>query len=162
MGMTANEQALEAISAHGLLKDLDPHHLHRLAGLALEASFEPGHIVFQEGDTAGFFYLILSGSVVLESGGEVVQTLGPGDALGWSALIEGEHKHFQARALTPVKAFAFDGAEVRRASSDHPDFGYALTRRLLPVLVNRLEAARHLGHLAPVNPDDTETECGCA
>jgi len=146
--MIANEEVLEAIGAHGLLKDLDPHHLHRLAGLALEASFEPGHIIFHEGDPAGFFYLISSGNVALESGGETIETLGPGDALGWSSLIEGEHKHFQAQALTPVTAFAFDGAEVRRVSNDYPDFGYAIVRRLLPVLADRVEAARHLGHPA--------------
>lgn len=160
--MTANEQILEAVSAHGLLKDLDPHHLHRLAGLALEASFEPGHIVFREGDPAGFFYLILSGQVALESGGEIVETLGPGDALGWSSLIEGEHKHFQARALTPVMAFAFDGAEVRRVSNDHPDFGYAITRRLLPVLAERLEAARHVGHPAQASSPSPDPELDCA
>lgn len=141
--MTANDQLIETISNHGLLKDLDPHHLHRLAGLALEAFFDPGHVVFHEGDDCMFFYLLVSGSVLLKSGDEFVQVLGPGEALGWSSLIEGEHKHFQAVALTRVTALAFDGAELRRVSNAHPDFGYALLKRLLPVLVQRLEAARH-------------------
>jgi CRP-like cAMP-binding protein len=141
--MTANDQLLEAISNHGLLKDLDPHHLHRLAGLALEAYFDRRHVVFHEGDDNGFFYLLVSGSIVLKSGEDVVQILGPGDALGWSALIEGEQKHFQAEALTDVTALAFDGAELRRISNAHPDFGYALLKRLFPVLVQRLEATRH-------------------
>lgn len=142
--MTANDQLLEAVSNHGLLKDLDPHHLQRLAGLALEASFDPGHIVFHEGDESAYFYLIVSGSVMLKSGGEIMQILGPGEALGWSSLIEGEHKHFLAQALTHVTALAFDGAELRRVSNAHPDFGFALLKRLFPVLVQRLEAARHI------------------
>jgi CRP-like cAMP-binding protein len=147
--MTVTEQLLETIGVHGLLKDLDPHHLHRLAGLALEAYFEPGHVIFHEGDPSPFFYLIISGSVALNAGEKIVQVLGAGDAMGWSALIEGEHKHFQAQALTQVVALAFDGAELRQVCHAHPDFGYALTRRLMPVLVERLEAARHLSHGAP-------------
>lgn len=142
--MTANDRLLETVGNHGLLTNLDPHHLHRLAGLALEARFDPGHVVFQEGDESGFFYLLVSGSVALKSGGETVQVVGPGEALGWSSLIEGDHKHFQAVALTHVVALAFDGAELRRACNAHPDFGYALLKRLLPVLVQRLEAARHV------------------
>jgi CRP-like cAMP-binding protein len=154
--MTATEELLETISVHGMLKDLDPHHLHRMAGLALEALFEPGHIIFREGDDCGFFYLILSGSVALSSDNLIVEILGAGQALGWSSLIEGERKHFQAQALTQVRALAFDGAELRRASTVHPDFGYALTRRLMPVLVDRLEAARHANHPVP------ESKCNCA
>ncbi len=149
--MTATEQLLETISVHGMLKDLDPHHLHRLAGLALEACFDAGHIIFREGDPWGFFYLIISGSVALSTGDEIVEILNAGQALGWSSLIEGERKHFQAQALTRVTALAFDGEELRRASTAHPDFGYALTRRLMPVLVDRLEAARHLNHPAPAS-----------
>ncbi len=141
--MTGNDALLETIAEHGLLKDLDPHHLRRLAGLALEACFDPGHVVFEEGDESVYFYLIVSGSVALKSGGEFMQILGPGDALGWSSLIEGEHKHFKAVALTRVVALAFDGTELRRVSNAHPDFGYALLKRLFPVLVQRLEAARH-------------------
>jgi CRP/FNR family transcriptional regulator, cyclic AMP receptor protein len=149
--MTVTEQLLETISVHGLLKDLDPHHLHRLAGLALEACFDSGHIIFREGDSSGFFYLVISGSVALSSNDQMVEILSAGDAMGWSSLIEGEHKHFQAQALTQVTALAFDGAELRRVSSAYPDFGYALTRRLMPVLVDRLEAARHLNRTGHAN-----------
>ena len=54
------------IADHGLLKDLDPHHLHKLATLALEAKFQPRQVIFKEQDTSGSFYLILSGSVAIE------------------------------------------------------------------------------------------------
>jgi len=146
--MTDNDQLVETVANYGLLKDLDPHHLHRLAGLALEACFEPGHVVFHEGDDSPFFYLIVSGSIVLKSGADSVQYVGPGEALGWSSLMEGEHKHFEAIAVSRVVALAFDGAELRRAANAHPDFGYALLKRLLPVLVQRLEAARHANSAA--------------
>jgi len=130
----------------GLLRDLDPHHLHKLAGLALEARFERGHVVFHQGELTGFFYLIVSGAVELEStsaaGEKHVLTLHSGDAFGWSSVLDGERKHFQARALSEVVALAFDGSELRKACDQDLEFGYALTKRLLSIVAGRLEAGQ--------------------
>ena len=147
--MTVNDALLDAISSvdrghHGLLRGLDPHHLHKLAGLALEARFERGHVVFHQGDLTGFFYLIVSGSVELESvgiaGEKYVRTLHPGEAFGWSSILDGERKHSHARAVSDVVALAFDGNELRKACDEDPEFGYAFTRRLLSVVASRLDA----------------------
>lgn len=100
----------------GLLRGLDPHHLYKLVGLALEARFERGHVIFHQGDLTAFFYLIVSGSVELEStsaaGEKHVQTLRAGDVFGWSSVLDGERKHSQARAMSEVVALAFDGQEL--------------------------------------------------
>ena len=107
--MTANDTLIATVTDHGLLKDLDPRYAHKLAGLALEARFGSGQVIFTEKDTAGFFYLILSGSVVLEILGPArhieIETLHDGDGMGWSALLGEEPKHLQARALTEVRAW---------------------------------------------------------
>jgi hypothetical protein len=44
-----------------------------------------------------------------------VQTLFAGDELGWSALLMGRGKHFQARTLERVDALAFEGTELLAA-----------------------------------------------
>lgn len=155
--MTVGANLLDTIcnlepSELGLLRGLDPHHLHKLAGLALEARFDHDHVVFHQGDLTAFFYLIVSGSVELEStggvGGKHLQTLHAGEAFGWSSVLDGERKHSQARALSDVVALAFDGCELRRACDRDPEFGYALTKRLLSVVAGRLEA----GHPQPFSP----------
>lgn len=137
---------IEAVREHGLLKDLDPQFVERLAGLALEAQFRPDQIVFREGDQSGFFYLIVSGTIALEmtaaSHAIRVQTLHEGDAMGWSALLPGDGKHFQARATSHVRALAFEGTRVRDAFDQDPAFGYAMTKRLLKTVVERLDATR--------------------
>jgi CRP-like cAMP-binding protein len=71
-----------------------------------------------------------------------VQTLSAGDELGWSALLMGSGKYFQARALGAVEALAFDGGELLQACKDDPSFGYALMHRLLAVVAERLQATR--------------------
>ena len=71
-----------------------------------------------------------------------VQTLGAGDELGWSALLMGRRKHFQARALERVDALAFDGGELLAACKEDPSFGFVLMHRLLSVVSERLQATR--------------------
>jgi CRP/FNR family transcriptional regulator, cyclic AMP receptor protein len=142
--MTANDMLIAPVTDHGLLKDLDPRYAHKLAGLALEAHFSPEQVIFKEKDTAGFFYLLLSGSVALEIVGPArrieIETLHGGDGMGWSALLSDEPKHLQARALTDVRALAFEGKGLREAFENDPRFGYALMKRLLAIAVERLDA----------------------
>ena len=150
----SNDVLIDAIRDQGMLKNLDPHYVHRLAAMALEASFQPEQIIFREGETTGYFYLITSGSVVLEIVAPArhihVQTLHPGDAMGWSSLLDNGRKHFQARALTRATALAFDGAEVRKACEHDPRFGYAIMKRLLQVVTERVDASRvQIGRTAP-------------
>jgi len=139
------------LATGGFLSGLDPHHIHKLAGLALEAQFDPGHVVFHEGDERNRLYLILSGSVLLkpETENTAVQILNAGDILGWSALLEGDHRHFEAVCKTEVRALAFEGEELLKVFDTDPRLGYAVMKRLLAVLAQRIEAARHAEQKAP-------------
>jgi CRP/FNR family cyclic AMP-dependent transcriptional regulator len=143
--MTANDSLTAPVMDHGLLKDLDPRYSHQLAALALEAHFAPKQVIFKEKDTAGLFYLILSGSVMLEILGPAraikIETLHGGDGMGWSALLGHEPKHLQARAITDVRVLAFEGKGLREVCENDPAFGYALMKRLLGIAVERLDAA---------------------
>jgi CRP/FNR family cyclic AMP-dependent transcriptional regulator len=144
--MAQLKSRIDAVREHGILKDLDPQFVEKLAGMALEAQFRPDQIVFREGDESGFFYLVISGTIALEmmaAGHAIrVQTLHEGDAMGWSALLAGDGKHFQARATSHVRALAFEGVRVREAFDQDPAFGYAMTKRLLRTVVERLDATR--------------------
>jgi len=129
-----------------LAEGLQPHHLEMLTGLAREARFDRDWIVFREGDDCGTFYLVLSGRVALELKGPhrsfLIQTLEAGDELGWSSVLMKDGRHFQARALEPVRALAFDGAQLLQLCKEDATFGYALMYRLLAVVSKRLQATR--------------------
>jgi CRP-like cAMP-binding protein len=71
-----------------------------------------------------------------------VQTLNAGDELGWSSMLMRSGKHFQARALDPAVALAFDSDELHKACREDPSFGYALMYRLLGVVSQRLQVTR--------------------
>lgn len=152
--MHANEM-VAALRRHPFDKDFAPEHVARLAGLAREVRFAPGQLIFREGDEWSQFYLLVDGRVALEmntpDGALRVQTLAGGDELGWSAVLEGRGKYFQARALAPVTALAFEGSELLAACRADPAFGYAFIFRVLEVVSERLQATRLqvLDHFSP-------------
>jgi len=71
-----------------------------------------------------------------------VQTLFAGDELGWSALLMGSGKQFQARVLERSDMLAFQAADLLAACREDPAFGFALMQRLLAVVAERLQATR--------------------
>ena len=135
-----------ALRRHPFDKDFAPAHVERLAALAREASFDAGQLIFREGDEWSKFYLIIDGRVALEmatpDGPLRVQTLSGGDELGWSAVLVGQGKYFQARALENVTALAFEGTELLEACRSDPAFGFAFIYRVLEVVSERLQATR--------------------
>jgi len=131
---------------HAFCRGFWPDHVARLAGMASEASFQPGESIFHEGDHSSFFYLLISGNVALEvvtPGRPVrVATLVAGEVLGWSSLTGDTGKQFQARALEEVQALAFDGARLRHACESDFAFGFVLMRAVLAVMSERLHSIR--------------------
>jgi len=132
--------------AYNLLSEMDPRHLRKLVPLAEEKQFGAGQLVFAEGDRSNNLYLIVSGEVALEipvAGDAVlIQKLQAGEAMGWSALTAEGRTHFQARAVTPVSAVAFPADRLRAAFDCDPEMGYALMKRLLELVTERLDATR--------------------
>jgi CRP-like cAMP-binding protein len=140
------DKILEAVRGHPFAEGLTPEHCATLAGLARQTSFAKDEIIFREGDPKHEFFLLLTGRAALEM---VVQgrtlrvhTLEAGDELGWSAVLMGGGKRFQARALEPIEALAFDGYKLLDTCRADTGFGYKIMHRLLGVVSERLQAAR--------------------
>jgi CRP-like cAMP-binding protein len=137
---------LASLGSHPFAEKMSPRHLEKLASMAVETTFEKNQTIFREGDQAAFFYLIVSGTVGIEvmlPGRAVrIQTLGPGDELGWSSVLEERPKYFAACALEPVRALALDGVHMRQACREDPEFGYVFIAQVLEVVASRLQATR--------------------
>ena len=140
--------ALEiAIAEHPFLRGLAPAHLRTLADNALLMSWQPGEVIFREGDPANRFYLIRQGKVALESGQRdeapvLIQQIGAGDVLGWSWLFPPFYWRFDARAVEPTSAIFFYGTRLREKSEESPGLGYELMKRMVAVVIQRLQATR--------------------
>jgi CRP-like cAMP-binding protein len=84
----------------------------------------------------------------------IVETIGMGDALGWSWLVPPYVSMFGAVTVQPTEAFHFDARPVRALCEADPQLGYELTRRFLGVASERLRAskARLLDRYVPARP----------
>jgi CRP/FNR family transcriptional regulator, cyclic AMP receptor protein len=142
----STEIVTDLLKEHPFCQSFWPDHVTRLAAMASEIHFEPGELVFQEGDHSSLFYLLVTGNVALEvvaPGHPVrVSTLVAGEVLGWSSVTGDTGKQFQARALEEVHALAFDGTRLRHACEADFAFGFALMRAVLTVMSERLHAIR--------------------
>jgi CRP/FNR family transcriptional regulator, cyclic AMP receptor protein len=137
----------DAVAGCSVFDGLPDRYLDLIAGCARFERFGAGVAVFLEGGPADHFYVVREGRVTLEvyspeRGRIVVQTLGPGDALGWSWLFPPYRWHLDAMTYEPVAAIAFDGACLRgKCFVDH-ELGYQLMSRFGEVMLQRLQATR--------------------
>lgn len=130
-----------------LFAGLKPDELKLLAGCAKNVRFTAGEVLFREGDPADTFYVIRHGSVSLEMfvpgrGPVTIETLEPGDVVGWSWLFPPYRRHFDGRALTLVRATVFDATCLRGKCEEDPALGYSLMSRFAQVLIERLQWTR--------------------
>lgn len=134
------------VESHPFVAEFQPEHRTRLAAMAKVVHFEPDEVIFHEGGEYSVLYLLVEGMVALELDvpGHVlrVQTLYGGDLFDWSAVLRHGKKHFQARALDRVTAFAFEGEELLESFKIDPEFGLAFMLRLMGVVSERLRATR--------------------
>jgi signal-transduction protein with cAMP-binding, CBS, and nucleotidyltransferase domain len=136
----------ETLPGHPLFEGLGQRYRHILAEYAMRASFEPGTQVAETGEPANCLYLVVSGLIALETpGGRSalrVQTIGPGDVLGWSWLFPPYYWHFNAVAEAPTECILFYGSRLLQECDRDHDFGYELFKRMSRILISRLQSTR--------------------
>lgn len=126
---------------------LTPEQLSLIAATAHDVAFPAGTMIFSDGQQAHGCWLIGSGQIALGTevpgrGLVVVQTLGPGEVLGWSWLVPPYHWHFTATASTHVSAVEFDTSRLRGIADNDPALGYPLSLGLFEIVVARLQSTR--------------------
>jgi len=135
------------VALHPFLAGMNPTHLALLTDCATPVLFKKGQTILREGEMANRFCLIESGKVVLESSevlGDpvIVEAIGAGDLLGWSWMFPPYMWHFTARAADPTSAIFFYGTILREYCEHDSSLGYELLKRITPVMLKRLQAAR--------------------
>ena len=141
-------EGLERIVAeHRLFEGLGPEFVKLCTGCAKNVRFNNDQYLFHADDPADWVYLIRNGRVALEvatpaRGAVRFETLGEGEIVGLTWLLPPYRWGYDARAIELTRAIALDAKCLRdKCEADH-DLGYALMKRFLPVLVQRLQATR--------------------
>src|SRR5688500_15760578 len=123
---------------------LSPAERDRLLELATEVSFPESARIFEEGSKADRFWIIHTGSVILDvhvpgRRAAAIDTIRHGELLGWSWLIPPHTWQLGAEAHSPVRALEFDAAAVRALCEEDPVLGQRLTRCVAEVVGQRLQ-----------------------
>jgi CRP/FNR family transcriptional regulator, cyclic AMP receptor protein len=132
-------EVVELLARVPVFSTLVPADLERIAELAVPRDFEPGQVVFREGDSSDTCYIVRSGrarAVREHSDGRVITlaTFGPGDIFGELAMFEDELRSATVEAIEPTSAVAVLGPDMRRLMAEHPQ----ISTRLVIALGRRL------------------------
>lgn len=132
---------------HDFLENLSERHRATLLAQARPFTAAPGEILAAEGKDADRFLLVQKGHVGLwqhcpAKGTVPVQTVGPGEVVGWSWLLPPHRWQFDCRAVDEVQGLEVDGKWLRDLCERDTELGYRLVKQLVGVIANRLAATR--------------------
>jgi CRP/FNR family cyclic AMP-dependent transcriptional regulator len=118
-----------------------------LSSLASFCDYQAGQLIFRENAPADQLLLILVGSVALEISvpgrGKVrLISLGPGDWVGWSALMGGGRMTTSAIAVTDTVVARYSANELRQVCDQDHGIGYPMMKCVAESIANRLVATR--------------------
>jgi CRP-like cAMP-binding protein len=139
MGATRSADVVELLGRVPAFSTLEPADLQRIAEMALPRHFEPGEVVFREGDASDTCYVVREGharAVRTHGDGRTITlaTFGPGDIFGELAMFEDERRSATVEAIEPTRVVGVLGPDMRRLMKQHPEIAarlvIALGRRL--------------------------------
>jgi CRP/FNR family transcriptional regulator, cyclic AMP receptor protein len=139
MAATKAAEIVELLGRVPVFSTLEHDDLERIAQLAVPRTFEPGQIVFREGDASDTCYIVRSGrarAVREHPDGRTITlaTFGSGDIFGELAMFEDERRSATVEAVQRTSVVAVLGPDMRRLMVEHP----GISARLVVALGRRL------------------------
>lgn len=103
-------------------KTLDVRQISRSLGVVLR--FAAGDLLLREGDQPNCMYILLEGEVEVRRREVVIETVGPGQALGIVSPLDDEPRTVTAEARKPCEVAAIDARKFRFAVEEVPNFAW--------------------------------------
>jgi CRP/FNR family transcriptional regulator, cyclic AMP receptor protein len=139
MAGIGSAEVVELLGRVPAFSTLVPSDLERIARVSVPRRFEPGEVVFREGDASDTCYVVREGHArAIHEHGDgrtiTLATFGPGDIFGELAMFEDELRSATVEAIEPTSVVAVLGPDMRRLMTEHPD----ISMRLVVALAGRL------------------------
>ena len=139
------KERLEFLSIVPIFQSINQNQLNNIVLNMFTCSFEPGKIIFKEGETGYSFYIIKSGAVICELGGEIKRTLQSKDFFGEYAVLFDIPRSLNVRAKTKVILYKISTALLEESLGN--DYRSIILKSILrEALLN----SKHLSLLASV------------
>jgi CRP-like cAMP-binding protein len=109
-----------------LFAELDEQERAEVAACARELSVEAGTALATEGENAYELFVIEEGEADVHKGGELIRSLGPGDAFGEIGLMATGTRTASITATTPMKLVAIFSREFKQIEASMPSIAASL------------------------------------
>jgi len=129
------------IKQANLFRDLSHHVVDEVTRCLIEESHPAGSFLFRYGEPADYLYILVEGRVRLSIGdqGHVALLVGdPGDAFGWSSLVERENYTASAECLIATRVKKIGKERLAMIFERDPASGLRFYKRLATLIAQRL------------------------
>ena len=120
----------ERLQAVPLFSTLSPEELAALGGRFEERQVKAGTHLTTEGASGYTFFVIETGTVEVQRDGNVLNTLGPGDFFGETAILSGERRNATVTAASDVDLLVLFGTEFRILERDWPTVAATIAAKM--------------------------------
>ncbi len=139
MGEERDADVVDLLGRVPVFGTLEREDLERIAEVAVPRRFEPGQLVFREGEDSDTCYIVRSGqarAIRRHADGRTITlaTFGAGDFFGELAMFEDERRSATVEAIEATSVVGVLGGDMRRLMGDYP----AIAARLVIALGRRL------------------------
>lgn len=143
---------MQTLRESKLFAGVGEEHLQALVPAFRRIDVEKESIVLKEGEPARYVYLVEEGRVILHvnlerpdgssTGPTTFASITPGEAFGWSALVEPRLNTLSASAAERSSLIRVEEAALREMFSSDPAMGYVVMSNIAEILTERLTGAR--------------------
>jgi len=113
-----------------LFAEVPDDKLAKIAPFADTDEFAEGEVVVKEGGYSNHFYAIEEGAAKVESDGEEVAELGPGDIFGEQGLLEKQERSASVIAASRLRVIKIEHWELSRMRKTMPEVVEELRRKV--------------------------------
>jgi CRP/FNR family cyclic AMP-dependent transcriptional regulator len=137
------DRKTDLLSTARLFDGVDAEGMDRIAAVAIEVEFPPGHVINRQGEIGTGFFVIVSGAVRVVRDGTEVARLGPGDFFGELSVLDGRPRIAQVIANEPTSCLAIATWDFEAVLMADPRVAVAILRGLAGRLRELTETDRH-------------------
>ena len=145
-----NESEMADFLAHSsLFEGLDSEVLNWISHQAVIKTCAENDYLFIQDSIADYLYLLIDGRIgfVCRDPSRTRSIFlrameGPGEPIGWSALVDPRRHRLSAQALEPVHVVAIPGDTLQKLCEQHPQVGVRIMQRVLQIIRSRLRLTR--------------------
>ncbi len=109
-----NAQKVNCLKSVEFIKSLPPEKIRHLASDCGEIIVPADNVIFRDEDPGESMFIVLTGAVELIKNNQVIATLGPGEFIGETALIQSEPRSATAKSVSRCHLLEIDREQFLR------------------------------------------------